>query len=578
MKARSAVATLLVALTAVAAAPALAQTVRGTVLDTLSGAPVGRGFVVLFDSTGREVARTLSRSDGRFAIGAPAPGVYRLRSERIGYRIWESGPFTLAAQAAMSVVLQITSLPVRLDAIEVRGTTTCRDPSGNVDTGALWEEARKALAAASWAANKGGYLHVVHRFRRRWNRRRTRIEWEKIGSESGSARLPFEALQPDSLAAAGYVIPRGVSWDWYAPDANVLLDQTFHATHCFHAVRGKDEFVGMLGLEFEPVPDRKVPDIKGTLWIDEGSSELRRIEYRFTNAPGSVRDDRIGGSILFQSLPTGAWIVERWVIRLGEAEVQPSFVRGLGEQRTRVRVGGFLDEGGQVIGLYDFDGSVLYQSPETVEIYGTVFDSIRGIPLRDERVWIVGTGYETFTDDNGQYVIDAILDGEYELTSERLDSLGYLPGRVGRRFSPGDTVHLDLAVPGRLTVSRALCPEIGIPADTRALVGSIQNDDGNAVSEVWVAAIWNLGVAEHERKMIRFRTDKDGRYVLCNVPVGPPIQIEVLVEELEGSVAELSFQGDMVEITQYGATATYRVPDRILRLDLEVPAPVPVRR
>ena len=47
---------------------------------------------------------------------------------------------------------------------------------------------------------------------------------------------------------------------------------------------------------------------------------------------------------------------------------------------------------------------------------------------------------------------------------------------------------------------------------------------------------------------------------------------------LEGSVAELIFQGDTVEITQYGATATYQVPDRILRLDLEVPATVPGRQ
>ena len=74
MKARSAVATLLAALTAVAAAPAMAQTVRGTVLDTLSGVPVGSGFVVLIDSEGAEVGRTLSRADGHFSLRAPSLG------------------------------------------------------------------------------------------------------------------------------------------------------------------------------------------------------------------------------------------------------------------------------------------------------------------------------------------------------------------------------------------------------------------------------------------------------------------------------------------------------------------------
>ena len=575
MKARSAVATLLVALTAVAAAPASAQNVRGTVLDTISGAPVARGFVILLDASGRELVRTLAGTDGHFSLPAPEPGIYRIRSERIGYRVWESQPFVVRSTAVSDLVLRIPALPTPLAAIEVVGETSCGDPTGNVDAGALWEEARKALAAASWTANQQGSVHFLHMFRRRWNARRSRIEWEEIAGEPGSARLPFSAREPDSLAEMGWVVRRGELWEWYGPDANVLLDESFHRTHCFNAVRGEDEFSGMLGLEFEPVPQRDLPDIAGTLWIDEASSELRHIEYRYTDPPDRLRDDRIGGSVVFHPLSSGAWIVERWVIRIGIWDPQRTNIFN----PRRRRPTGFSDRGGQVIGLYNMDGDALYQSPETVVIHGTVVDSIRGKPLADERVWIVSTGYETETDEHGQYTIHAILDGDYRLTSGRLDSLGYMAGRAGGTFSPGDTVQMDLAVPSRLTVHRDLCPEIGIPGDTRALVGLVQNSDGSAVDGVWIAAIWNVGVDRSDRRMRRIRTDDTGRYVLCNVPIGADIEVEILLEELDDPVVELIFRGDQVDITQGGVTSTYEVADRILRLDLQVaPDPLRVRR
>ena len=81
MKARSAVATLLAALTAVAAAPASAQRVRSTVLDTLSGAPVGRGFVVLFPTTpyGYALIGGGRQCGGGASIGHP----YRARCQRV---------------------------------------------------------------------------------------------------------------------------------------------------------------------------------------------------------------------------------------------------------------------------------------------------------------------------------------------------------------------------------------------------------------------------------------------------------------------------------------------------------------
>ena len=115
---------------AVCQSPATAQTIRGTVIDTITGSPAGRGFVVLLDETGRELARTLSLFDGRFTLNAPRPGIYRLRSERIGYRMWESQRFEMQGVTPYEVVLQIAALPSRLETLVMVGETSCRDPKG----------------------------------------------------------------------------------------------------------------------------------------------------------------------------------------------------------------------------------------------------------------------------------------------------------------------------------------------------------------------------------------------------------------------------------------------------------------
>lgn len=81
---------------ALLASPLGAQTVTGHVVDSISGTPVGVGFVVLLDQENREVARSLSDGDGSFSLSAPAAGFFRIRSERIGYQAFTSGTVELA--------------------------------------------------------------------------------------------------------------------------------------------------------------------------------------------------------------------------------------------------------------------------------------------------------------------------------------------------------------------------------------------------------------------------------------------------------------------------------------------------
>jgi hypothetical protein len=85
-----------------------AQLIRGQVVDSSSGVPVARGFVVLLSDSGSEIARTLTATDGGFAFALRHGGRYRVRSERIGYSVKESPTLTLAGSEELDLTLRVT--------------------------------------------------------------------------------------------------------------------------------------------------------------------------------------------------------------------------------------------------------------------------------------------------------------------------------------------------------------------------------------------------------------------------------------------------------------------------------------
>ena len=119
------------------------------------------------------------------------------------------------------------------------------------------------------------------------------------------------------LGARGFVEPAmsaaGTdSLVYYAPDAEVLLSDAFLETHCLRAVAPPTGRAGQLGLAVEPVPRRgaKRADVRGTLWIDTASFELRDFEFEYTDLPPTVPEGRAGGRVGFGRLADGACSVE----------------------------------------------------------------------------------------------------------------------------------------------------------------------------------------------------------------------------------------------------------------------------
>jgi len=348
-------------LLAVAASTLGAQVVTGRVVDLATGEPVGEGFVVLLDDAGKEVGRVLSTADGQFTLQAPRPGQYRLRSERIGYLAVTSAPLTLESADTLIHTISIAWVGVGLAPIEVTARTSCRTrPDDDPGTATVWEEVRKALAGAAWTASEGTYRYLAVRYEEDWDTNRRKSTRMVAETTLGYAHAPFASRPAAELVEHGYVVSEEDSISYFAPDAVVLQDDTFLATHCFAIVRRSLGADRQIGLAFEPVPERRLPDVKGVLWIDEQTAELRVLTFTYTGRPRREGAGRTGGLIEFVKLPSGAWVVHRWKISMPLMDVRLGFGRG-GARRQEMVLRGFRDVGGRILEVMSADGAMVYR-------------------------------------------------------------------------------------------------------------------------------------------------------------------------------------------------------------------------
>lgn len=560
------------------------QVVEGQVVDTITGQPIGNGFVVLLDGTGTEVARWLSGPGGRFSIRAPGPGRYRVRSERIGYRVTESTPFELVPGQTLTYLLQVSPLPIHLADIEARSRSTCRiDPEGGEDVFLLWGEIRKALTATVWGSRQRTFTYRKYNYERDLDKARRRLLREVGRTTEGRSSAPFRSRTASQLANEGYVIVQGDETWYYLPDANVLLEPAFVDTHCFRVSRDRREHPGQIGLAFAPVPGRSLPDIEGVLWLDERSAELGALEVRYTKLPDEVDDERIGGRVEFARLPSGAWIVRRWEINTPIVEIEERETRFLRRLRRVAFVVGFHDIGGEILSVVDRDGSQIYEAP-LAWVEGTVFDSTTVGPLAGATVTIAGTNITALTDSAGAFRLAAPLDGEYPVAVSHpwLDSLGLLPPGTTVTLTRGRGVSLDFGVPHVNMLLDRLCGGDGFDPHDRVLLGRVRRGTGSApVAKAKVHASWQvvrsrgvrLTVQRAERTVV---ADEAGRYVLCGLPAGRPVRVTAndgqrtsrTAHVLFPDAAEgmLAFEWDKVPGRAY--TQFYQVPHPAWAVDL----------
>ncbi|MGQ0561741.1 MAG: carboxypeptidase regulatory-like domain-containing protein [Gemmatimonadota bacterium] len=483
------------------AAAAGAQHVRGRVAESESGTPLNGAFVVLIDSSGVQRSGTLSDQRGDFVLRAPSAGRYRLRVELIGHESLLSRWLEVPASGPVVMDVTLAVAAIELEAVMAEGDRRCTvRPEAGEQAARLWEEVRKALTVTSWTEQQRIIEFRTRVFERELSLPALSMVWEGVRSGFTQVR-PYTAVSPDSLAVYGFV--RTVTPDsvlYYGPDAEVLISDAFLDAHCFQARRGKNDAEGLIGLAFEPARRSKLPDISGTLWLEPATGELKYIEYGYTGVDPDLNVPGVGGRTYFRRLPNGAWIVDRWYIRLPIP------------RRTfdgTLAAAALLEAGGEIVDV-KIAGTAMPKS----HISGIVYDSIGQAPLGRALVYLSGTAHSAVADSLGRFEITDVSSGVYTVAFSHpvLDSLPAMP--VPRRITieaPEDA-SVELAVPHMETLLRRACPA----ADSATIVfGQLQPGWDATIGEEIVLATYRSGNRWHEQKAT---PDASGRYVLCGLP------------------------------------------------------------
>jgi hypothetical protein len=307
---------LLSAFSLLLSALANAQSIRGTAVDA-TGQPVSGAVILMLDDQNVVAARALTNERGEFRVAAAAPGDYRLRSMRIGFRPTTTSSVRLAPQQELEQQVLLSGLPISLDTIRVSGRNSCGAASDSArSVFALWEQARAALTATQLTSGLGGVHASITTYTRRLAPTSYAVISESTAVVSGFARGLWRSQSPALLRSQGYIVTDNEGGTiYYAPDLTVLISEDFVADHCFRLARSSD--ATRIGIAFEPVRERRdMTEIRGTMWFDRPSAELRRMEFNYTNATQEQELGDAGGLVEFARMAGGTWAVSAWHIRM----------------------------------------------------------------------------------------------------------------------------------------------------------------------------------------------------------------------------------------------------------------------
>lgn len=397
------------------------------------------------------------------------------------------------------------------------------DREEGVEIQRWWRDVRTALDVSSAVQGQGLAEFEVERFERTWGPELRRIESTESRREMSQSNRPFVSAEAEFLSEGGFVQGEITGQrEYYAPDAEVLLSNVFLSEHCF-SLSGSDDDRDLLGLSFEPTRTREVTDIRGTFWVDTTTAELQSLDFRY-----AFRDElpanESGGYVSFEYLPSGAWVVRDWFIRM------PRLGR---RSEDELVVLGYVDVGGRASPLetpsVDRDRLGAVGS-----IRGIVYDSIRGRGLAGATVSVLGTRFQTVTDSAGEFMLTNVPVGEHHVAFFHDDPQAWGLGSPFQlvEVEESTTSSVRLALPSFPQVARILCRGSGLDAEA-VLLGRFVDRNGHGLGNVTIEVTSTLeepGGLVMTRTQ-EFRTGSQGGYYVCTVPSAVPLGVRVRLDE-----------------------------------------------
>jgi hypothetical protein len=219
--------------------------------------------------------------------------------------------------------------------------------------------------------------------------------------------------------------------------------------------------------------------VRGTLWLDDRSFELRELTFALVGVPAAVRHGEPNGHVAFARLPNGLWYLSAWAIRTAaRAADAPGSPPRAGAHPARWR-----EEGGRTL-----VGAAIPRAPAgRAALAGVLFDST-GLasggsvaPLAGARVVAVGPAAGGLSDAAVAAEVDTSLaatsavDGSFRLTvpadaagerefvvrAPRLDSLGVPALRLRAALVPDYETVVTVAVPSVERLRARRCGDAG---------------------------------------------------------------------------------------------------------------------
>jgi len=535
---------------------------RGSVVDGPTRAPIRGAVVSLLDAGGATTARGITDGNGAFTL-ARSPQAVKARVIRIGYR-----PIDVALPAQgtpLQVVME--RIPPMLNAVHVTDNELC---PGSADRGAafqLWDQARAGLLATVVARElkPANARTLTYESRLATNDERVQKQTKRIAT--GRTSRPFIASQtPVYFARHGYILEDTSTRIYNAPDADVLLDESFATTHCFHVQPADAEHQGQIGLAFNPSPGRDtVADVAGVIWIDAAVPQLRSLDFLYTALERAAMAMKTGGHIEFRTMPNGVAFVERWHLRMPAFEMLASARKTSSptqdllrpptrRDRTDFRVHEIIEAGGLVMSAKWDDGAE-YRDTAAI-IRGTVTQRRTNAPVAHAIVTLVGTSDSVLTDATGQFAFE-VIPGKYGLSVADTSLHAYVQSRMTTQTATvarGQTTSTRLELAPMGDVIKDVCHDVPVYDTELILLGHVFAADRPRIPNASVTATW-LEPVSVVNGALSYRTarrdsdvDSEGRFVICGVPSDRTTRMKLMLGK--DALADTTFRSERRGDTQ----------------------------